>query len=297
MLNSIHTSQRKAESCQNHRKIRPWHARQRPSILPCGFQQGIGRQRRRQSARTFPLTVVTTSVDQVRYFNAIASVPPPTLEISSSSSSIPVPPTFEPVLNVPAFTVFLFIMSIFVFLQWRTRAIDIAAFERNVALRQLRSLKALELSDPTMFNGPNGNNDNNKVQVALEEYQRAYDRVEELRTIVPGVRIVSPPSSNMNRQQQQEHEIAAQQFLGITPLKDEDDENHGTSGTEPNKLKRIHEESHSLTTSPTMVRNVLLAIVAISQIALFLFLIGTDPMMTSSFSSSILDSTRTSTNF
>ena len=180
-------------------------------------------------------------------------------------------------------------MSIFVLLQWRIRAIDNAALQRNIALQQLRTIKALELSDPTI-----SNTTNNKVQIALQEYQRTYDRMEELRTILPGIRIVSPPSSNINSQQQQEHEMAAQQFLGIIPLKDDSEDNSNNNRKERNVSpndKRINDESSSSPLSPMMIRNVLLVFVAMTQIALFLFLIGTDPMVQSSFPSTIRETT------
>jgi hypothetical protein len=160
--------------------------------------------------------------------------------------------------------------------------------QRNIALQQLRTVKALELSDPTISNGIN-----NTVQTALQEYKKAYDRMEELRTVLPGVRIVSPPSSNINRKQQQDHEIAAQQFLGIVPLNDDGDSTNTrkTSTTLPND-QRVNEESASSPLSPMMIRNVLLVFVAITQIVLFLFLIGTDPMVQSSISSSISETTK-----
>ena len=184
-------------------------------------------------------------------------------------------------------------MSIFAFLQWRIRAIDHAAGERNTALRQLRNLKARELSDPTMSSSTGSStNINHQVQVALEEYQRAYDRMEELRTILPGVRIVSPPSSNINVKQQQEHEMAAQQFLGILPFKDDNEDDEVKQRTDRTMLSNdssgINEE---FPLSSMMIRNILLVFVAITQIALFLFLIGTDPMMQSSLSSNIHETT------
>ena len=135
-------------------------------------------------------------------------------------------------------------------------------------------------------------NINHQVQVALEEYQRAYDRMEELRTILPGVRIVSPPSSNINVKQQQEHEMAAQQFLGILPYKDDNEDDEVKQRTNRTILSDdssgINEE---FPLSSMMIRNILLVFVAITQIALFLFLIGTDPMMQSSLSSNIHETT------
>jgi hypothetical protein len=189
-------------------------------------------------------------------------------------------------------------MSIFVLLQWRIRAIDNAAVQRNVALRQLRNLKALELSDPTLstrWSATSGSSSTNNssdastttistVQTALEEYRVAYNRMEELRTILPGIRIVSPPSSNINRQQELDHEIAAQQFLGIIPWKENETENSKNAVSISNENKRSEEERPSPSSlfpssSAAVIRNTILVLVAISQIALFVFLIGTDPMM------------------
>ena len=234
-------------------------------------------QQQQQHPRKWKLCAVTTPFE----ISAAAAASVQTSILDDSSSSITVVPTFEPILNVPAFTVFVFILSIFVLLQWRIRAIDQAAFQRNVALRQLRNLKALELSDPTLSMGTNST----KVQTALQEYQRAYDNMEELRTILPGIRIVSPPSSNFNSKQQEDHEIAAQQFLGIAPLKeiDDNDVNNNSKTQESPDEKRMKEQRQLLESpfplSPTTIRNIILIFVAITQIALFLFLIGTDPMM------------------
>ena len=226
----------------------------------------------------YPIDMLGTSTTVT-----LSSVAPPPTGIYEMSSSIVTPPTFEPILNVPALTVFLFIMTVFLALQWRIRAIDDAANQRNLALQKLRQSKALELSDPTI-----SNNDSNQVQVALQEYRRAYDRMEELRTVLPGIRIVSPPSSNISRQTQEEHEIAAQQFLGIFPLKDDDNVNKmGNENILPVPSgARINEEQLSKNPSSLMstmtVRNIILVLVATTQIVLFLFLIGTDPMKPSS---------------
>lgn len=297
MLYYIQASRIKSETCnENCRTTQPIQRQSfvRPSPwmyqCHCRHNNNISlqeRQRKHDAVTNFRLygglanpleytsdvVVATTSAQQ---------------SMNLDTSTIMIQPTFEPVLNVPAFTVFLFIMSIFVLLQWRIRAIDNAALQRNIALQQLRTIKALELSDPTLSNGTN-----NTVQSALQEYQRAYDRMEELRTVLPGVRIVSPPSSNINSKQQQDHEVAAQQFLGIIPLKEDDDDdanNRKTSKTMPNE-QRLNEERTSSPLLPNMIRNVLLVLVALTQILLFLFLIGTDPMMPASLSSSISETT------
>jgi hypothetical protein len=287
-IQTAHLKSGKRKHCYRIQQQKPPHivVAPRSSLLQCGFHRNTGLLRERQHVRRLTLYVATTPFENASNLIISASVQP-----ILDSSSITVQPTFEPVLNVPAFTVFLFIMSIFVFLQWRIRAIDNAALERNMALLRLRNLKALELSDPTLSIGTN----KNSVQAALEEYKHAYDRMEELRTILPGVRIVSPPSSNINSKQQRDHEIAAQQFLGIAPLNDDGDLKNATDNTAASSNdERLHEQRESSTPfpiSPTMMRNTLLVFVAISQIALFLFLIGTDPMMQSSVTSNFRETT------
>jgi hypothetical protein len=191
------------------------------------------------------------------------------IDPTTIASTITLTPTFEPILNIPAFTVFLFIMTIFILLQYRIRLIDTAANERNVALQQLRQMKVIQLSNPT-------NISIQQINDTINEYERTYNRFESLRTILPNIRIVSPPSSNINQRLQEEHEIAAQKYLGINTTST-------SGGTEQeNEATTLTSTSSTTTTISPFVRNGIILLIVGTQILLFLFLIGTDPMMMSS---------------
>lgn len=167
--------------------------------------------------------------------------------------------TFEPVLNVPALAVFLLIGGIFAALQWRVSAIEEAAVERTKALQRLRQLKAAELI------GPIPPDATMQVREALQAYERAYNRVEQLRTVVPGVRVV-PPSQSIGSQSMDENASAAQQFLGIAPPTESIDSEPTASGNG--------------NLSPVLTAVLLL--IALSQLALLVLFTTTDPMASSS---------------
>jgi hypothetical protein len=153
------------------------------------------------------------------------------------------------VLNVPALASFLVVTAIFLFLQFRVASIGRAAEERTEALGALRSLKAKELT---------GEASPAEVNLALAKYRETYDRVEELRTVVPGARIVPPPSQSLSRERMDDNTAAARQFLGIeseAPVGKDDD----TERSLPLPLA------------------LLLAVVAASQIGV-LVLLSVDPM-------------------
>ena len=76
--------------------------------------------------------------------------------------------SFEPVLNVPAFSVFLLVAVLFAALQWRLSAIGSAAEERTAALDRLRHVKAEQLSSPS-----NDDDGDGGVQEALRAYEAA----------------------------------------------------------------------------------------------------------------------------
>ena len=148
-------------------------------------------------------------------------------EIQQSAQSAP-SQSFEPQLNVPAFSVFLFIALIFGFLQYRIAAIGVAADDRTEKLATLRKLKSQQLStvDPS-----EQETINQQVAVALQDYQQAYEQVENLRTVIPGVaRIIPPPADSSDRERMRENEWAAQQFLNVTQSTDASfDEDGGLS--------------------------------------------------------------------
>jgi hypothetical protein len=119
---------------------------------------------------------------------------------SSALTSTYDPVVFEPVLNVPALGTFLFVMVIFGLLSIRTNQVEQAVQERNSALKELREAKSKELSGGKEVN----------VQQALEQFDKAMEKEESLRTIIPGVRIVPPSNGN---KAEEEARVAARQFL------------------------------------------------------------------------------------
>jgi hypothetical protein len=162
---------------------------------------------------------------------------------------------FEPILNVPALGSFLLILAIFSFLVQRTSAIEQAADERTRAVEQVRKLKSLALS---------GDATPEDVDQAIASYRDAYDKVEKLRYVIPGVaRITPPPAGSLSRKFMEENEMAAQQFLGI-----ESEESITVSDKRENGDKQTG-------LSPILIA--VLAVVATSQIML-LGLLSSDPM-------------------
>ena len=121
-----------------------------------------------------------------------------TAAISSSDQ------VFEPVLNVPALGTFLFISIVFTLLQIRTSQVETAVQERNKALANLRRIKSLELTEEFQAS---------TVQQAVEQFESAVQKEERLRSVIPGVARIVPPSA-LNDPAEQEARAAAKQFLG-----------------------------------------------------------------------------------
>lgn len=122
---------------------------------------------------------------------------------------------FEPVLNIPALGTFLAITAVFVSLQVRIVSIQEAAEACTNALRTLKVAKAKELE---------GAVSHEQVEEALIQYRRAFDTVERLRNVAPGVRIAAPPSSGPLSGQSpiaSENLVGARRFLGLTDLERE----------------------------------------------------------------------------
>jgi hypothetical protein len=187
------------------------------------------------------------------------------LGMSSSSSSSPLviatttSKSFEPVLSVPSLLVFVVIGTIFAALQWRVTAIEEAVAGRTRALQRLRQLYAASLSDPTIAR--------ETVDSALTEYQQAYFRVETLRTVGPGLRVV-PPTTPTSRRVREENEAAARQFLGIATESSTPNESLSTTNDS--------DEADGKLASPILIS--VLILVGLSQIALLTLLTLSDPM-------------------
>ena len=165
----------------------------------------------------------------------------------AESSSV----SFEPVLDVGAFGSFLVVFCIFVFLQLRISAIGKAADRRTETLEELRDVKSRQLS------GQEGITDDDVLR-ATENYRHAYEKVEALRTVIPGIaRIPPPPADTLSRDRMQDNEAAAQQFLGIQ-MEESQSVKEGGGGLAPPLIA-------------------VLVLVAVSQIVLLGFL-SLDPM-------------------
>jgi hypothetical protein len=156
---------------------------------------------------------------------------------------------FAPVLNVPALSSFLVVAGIFLFLQIRISLIGRAADKRTEALGELRILKKKEVVGET---APG------EVKRALEKYRETYDRVEELRTLLPGVRVAPPPSQSLSRERMEDNVVGARQFLSIDPEPSE--------GNDDNTEKKL-----------PLPLVLLLVVVGASQIGL-LVLLSVDPV-------------------
>ena len=112
---------------------------------------------------------------------------------------------FEPVINVPAASAFLLIAVVFAILQLRINAVSNAAKKRLDSLDTLRKVQSLQLSDDSMKSP-----DEIDVSAAKREYEKALRQELDLRTIIPGVRIVAPNDPKSDEEQR----AAAKRFLG-----------------------------------------------------------------------------------
>ena len=179
----------------------------------------------------------------------------PALSLKTSEKAL----EFEPILNVPALGSFLLIFAIFSFLMQRTSAIEKAADDRTRAVETVRKLKLQALS---------GDATQDDLVKAIASYREAYDKVEKLRYVIPGIaRITPPPAGSLSRQVMKENEMAARQFLGIEP-----DESSSVAD-DPSE----DDDSKAPGLSPILVA--VLVVVATSQIIL-LGLLSSDPMTT-----------------
>ncbi|KAL7555328.1 hypothetical protein ACA910_022354 [Epithemia clementina (nom. ined.)] len=224
--------------------------------------------------------------------------------LSSPTTTITPTTTFEPVLNVPAFGVFVFIAVIFGFLQYRMAAIGSAADRRTEALANLRKLKARQLSsgdggensrrsssnDSASRNDKETNSNNEsletRVQRATEEYREALLEVERLRTVIPGlVRIPPPPAESASRERMEENVSAAKQFLNITlppiePVQDAVGREQSKVSGSKNK-KKNNKQLDEIGLQPWGVA--ILIVILVAQLSLlWLFTVGSDTLGASS---------------
>jgi len=90
--------------------------------------------------------------------------------------------TFEPVLDGSAAFSFALIAVLFTSLITRARKVEDAAMKRKAAVEKLRVARTKELSDGI------------DASIAIRELEDALKEEEELRTVIPGVRIRAPGS-------------------------------------------------------------------------------------------------------
>mmetsp|Transcript_15530 Transcript_15530/g.38283 ORF Transcript_15530/g.38283 Transcript_15530/m.38283 type:complete len:221 (+) Transcript_15530:1785-2447(+) len=150
--------------------------------------------RRLNSLHEAPNTFLVESGTQV--FSDATSAPMP-MEASSA--------VFEPVLDVQAFSTFVVIIGVFAALSFRTNQVEGAVQERKRALENLRVVKSKELAGDDSI-------DEAVIQLALNEFEVAVKKEENLRNIIPGVVRIVPPSSADSKEE--EARVIAKQFLG-----------------------------------------------------------------------------------
>lgn len=163
------------------------------------------------------------------------------------------PVVFEPVLNVPALITFLFITTIFSALIIRTNQVEDAVQTRKRMQEEVRSMKLKEMSE--------GMVSPEQKQQTLQLYEDAVRQEENLRNILPGVRIVPPSASD---RKEEEARAIAKEYLG-------QDFNIGV----PKRYNEKRDDEGGVSSVAIGV----LAVVALSQVGLlFFFNFGADPM-------------------
>ncbi len=186
---------------------------------------------------------------------------------SSSSSSVTQIQEFEPIVNVPALSSFLIISVVFGLLQLRINSVSQATKRRSEALESLRKVESLQLSTSDVDRPTEDD-----VARAKAAYENALTDELNLRTIIPGVRIVAPNDPKRD----EEERAAAKRFLGWT---DEDlgiDEYEKELSDQATSANSQEKEGEGLSTSA----NFLLALVGSTLIAL-LWTLSLDPMTAS----------------
>lgn len=206
--------------------------------------------------------------------------------IVAMESDVELIQTFEPVVNGPALSAFLLVVVVFGLLQLRINAISLAANRRTEALKNLREVKAKQLSSE---NFSDAEKISYLVDEAKDEYSMALQQEANLRTIIPGVRIVAPNRPDFS----DENVAAAKLFLDMDLVADY---NPDTSNTSPNKtLNNEPKKGKDISTSWLLNKDskmgdksdpnkgfsngaiAIMTLIAISQIAL-LYMLSFDPM-------------------
>lgn len=184
-----------------------------------------------------------------------------------AASSAPVTPIqeFEPIVNVPALSSFLIISVVFGLLQLRINSVSQAAKRRSSALETLRKVESLQLSTSDVDRRPT------EVDVARAKaaYENALRDELNLRTIIPGVRIVAPNDPKRD----EEERAAAKLFLGWNDKDLGIDEYDNDQSVQTKSTNSQQKETEGLSSSA----NLLLVLVGTTLIAL-LWALSLDPM-------------------
>ena len=185
-------------------------------------------------------------------------------EVAASSAPVTQIQEFEPIVNVPALSSFLIISVVFGLLQLRINSVSQATKRRSEALESLRKVESLQLSTTDVDRPTEAD-----VTRAKAAYENALTDELNLRTIIPGVRIVAPNDPKRD----EEERAAAKRFLGWTDkdlgIDEYDNEQSDQDKSSDSQLK----EGEGLSSSA----NFLLALVGSTLIAL-LWTLSLDPM-------------------
>ena len=170
---------------------------------------------------------------------------------------------FEPIVNVPALSSFLIISVVFGLLQLRINSVSQATKRRSEALESLRKVESLQLSTSDVDRPTEDD-----VSRAKAAYENALTDELNLRTIVPGVRIVAPNDPKRD----EEERAAAKRFLGWTD-KDLGIDEYDNDQSDLTSTDSQQQEAEGLSTSA----NILLLFVGSTLIAL-LWTLSLDPL-------------------
>ena len=112
----------------------------------------------------------------------------------------------------------------------------------------------------------------NQMDEAVQKYRVAYEKVEQLRQVIPGVRLIQPPSQSVSREIMEENDAAAYQFLGIRTDAFQEKQQQQQQTTMKSNTESLQTEG-KLTT----LQKLILGLIVLSQISLLFFFI-VDPM-------------------
>lgn len=191
-------------------------------------------------------------------------------DAAAAVSSAPVTQVqeFEPIVNVPALSSFLIISVVFGLLQLRINSVSQATKRRSEALETLRKVESLQLSTSDVDRPTEDD-----VSRAKAAYENALTDELNLRTIIPGVRIVAPNDPKRD----EEERAAAKRFLGWTDKDLGIDEYDNEQSDRAKSIESEQREGDGLSASA----NFILALVGSTLIAL-LWTLSLDPMTANS---------------